>query len=117
MQNGSDSPFTSFLKTNECKNQSQISLSQFIKHLVRNKKKKQIRCEREKGGRGRRREKLTELGLRRERQRGQRAEPTPGFRVGSKWRFPFLSFSSYTSLVPILFRDGVGVAGTSRFTY
>jgi len=80
-------------------------------------KKKQIRREREKGGRGRRREKQTELGLRRERQRGQRAEPTPGFRVGSKWRFPFLSFSSYTSLVPILFRDGVGVAGTSRFTY
>jgi len=56
MQNGSDSPFTSFLKTNECKNQSQISLSQFIKHLVRNKKKTDTSRERKRRKRKKKRE-------------------------------------------------------------
>lgn len=47
---------------------------------------------------------VTELGFKRERQRGQRGDPRPGFMVGSWWYIlPLLSFSSYTSLVPILF--------------
>ena len=54
--------------------------------------------------------KLTELGVKRERQRGQRAEPRPGFMVGSYSRFARLSFSSYTCLVPISLSLSLSIA-------
>ena len=68
--------------------------------LWKSKLIKQVMCiVKEKGERM-----ITELGFKRERQRGQRGDPRPGFMVGS-WLYilPLLSFSSYTSLVPIFF--------------
>ena len=66
--------------------------------LWKSKLIKQVMCiVKEKGERT-----ITELGFKRERQRGQRGDPRPGFMVGSWWYIlPLLSFSSYTSLVPI----------------
>lgn len=68
--------------------------------LWKSKLIKQVMCiVKEKGERT-----ITELGFKRERQRGQRGDPRPGFMVGSWWYIlPLLSFSSYTSLVPIFF--------------
>ena len=68
--------------------------------LWKSKLIKQVMCiVKEKGERT-----ITELGFKRERQRGQRGVPRPGFMVGSWWYIlPLLSFPSYTSLVPIFF--------------
>ena len=90
VQDGSDGPLASFLVAKQRQfrwvNSSNSLFAVTHKYVAK---------------RERERERQTKLGLRRERQRGHRAEPRPGLMVGSWWRFPVLSFSSYTSRVPI----------------